>query len=137
MEIVVRRAIPHDGARIADIYNQGVQARTATFETDLRTVDDQKQWTAEHAGVPAVLAVVSRLVVGFAHAAEPIGPVRVIGEEDDSQRRDQTDRHAHRHQNSPLAVWDTARNPRWVKSAWVRTTFPVLHTGQAKANSKR
>ncbi len=69
MEIVVRRAIPHDGARIAAIYNQGIQARTATFETDLRTADDQRQWIAEHADAPAVVAVVRGIVVGFAHAA--------------------------------------------------------------------
>ncbi len=36
MEIVVRRVIPDDGARIADIYNQGIQARTATFEHNTR-----------------------------------------------------------------------------------------------------
>ena len=69
MEIVVRKAVPSDGARIADIYNQGIQARTATFETDLRTAEEQQQWLEEHAGAPAVVAVVNGGVVGFAHAA--------------------------------------------------------------------
>ncbi|NMP24670.1 arsinothricin resistance N-acetyltransferase ArsN1 family A [Sulfobacillus harzensis] len=69
MEIVVRRAVPDDGSRIADIYNQGIQARMATFETDLRTADEQRQWIEEHSGAPAVVAVVNGVVVGFAHAA--------------------------------------------------------------------
>ena len=70
MDIIVRPALPTDAARIADIYNQGIQARTATFETDLRTAEDQERWILEHPGAPAVVAVSDGEVVGFAHAGE-------------------------------------------------------------------
>lgn len=44
MEITIRRAVPVDGARIADICNQGTQTRTTTFETELRTAEDRQRW---------------------------------------------------------------------------------------------
>lgn len=68
MDVVIRTAVPTDGARIADIYNQGIQARTATFETELRTSDDRTQWLEEHLDAPAVVAVLNGSVVGFAYA---------------------------------------------------------------------
>lgn len=39
-----RNATPEDCARIAAIYNQGIEGRGATFETRLRTPDDIKAW---------------------------------------------------------------------------------------------
>jgi phosphinothricin acetyltransferase len=48
MDIIVRRAVPTDGARIADIYNQGIRARTATFETELRSAEERQKWLEEH-----------------------------------------------------------------------------------------
>lgn len=40
----VRPATLNDAATIADIYNQGIEDRTATFETRLRTADDIAVW---------------------------------------------------------------------------------------------
>ncbi|MHB8596523.1 MAG: arsinothricin resistance N-acetyltransferase ArsN1 family A [Ktedonobacteraceae bacterium] len=40
----VRTAIQEDAAAIAYIYNQGIEDRIATFETDLRTEEDVKMW---------------------------------------------------------------------------------------------
>jgi L-amino acid N-acyltransferase YncA len=40
----VRRAEPADAPRIAEIYNEGIRGRQATFETRERTVDDILQW---------------------------------------------------------------------------------------------
>ena len=70
MEVTIRRAVPVDGARIADIYNQGIQARTATFETELRTAEDRQRWLEEHQNVPAVIALADSGVIGFAYAGE-------------------------------------------------------------------
>lgn len=70
MDVIIRRAVPSDGARIADIYNQGIQARTATFETELRTAEDRQKWLKEHQNVPAVVGVIDEKVIGFAYAGE-------------------------------------------------------------------
>jgi L-amino acid N-acyltransferase YncA len=40
VEITVRPAIEADGEAIAEIYNQGIEERQATFETRLRTAAD-------------------------------------------------------------------------------------------------
>jgi len=40
----VRTATPADAARIAYIYNQGIEDRIATFETNPRTVKDIEGW---------------------------------------------------------------------------------------------
>jgi phosphinothricin acetyltransferase len=42
----LRPATPHDAAAIALIYNQGIEDRLATLETELRTADDRRQWLA-------------------------------------------------------------------------------------------
>lgn len=39
-----RPASPHDAAAIAAIYNQGIEDRVATFETDLRAAADVARW---------------------------------------------------------------------------------------------
>jgi phosphinothricin acetyltransferase len=38
--LVVRLAVPADAAAVAEIYNQGISERGATFETQPRTADD-------------------------------------------------------------------------------------------------
>jgi phosphinothricin acetyltransferase len=40
----VRAATQDDAGRIALIYNQGIEERTATFETRLRTEEDIRRW---------------------------------------------------------------------------------------------
>jgi phosphinothricin acetyltransferase len=44
MTVSVRAATPEDAARIAQIYNEGIEDRVGTFETRLRTVDDVRAW---------------------------------------------------------------------------------------------
>lgn len=82
MDVMVRRAVPTDGKRIADIYNQGIRARTATFETELRSAEERQKWLEEHQDVPAVVGVVDGSVIGFAYAGEyrPRSCYRGIGE---------------------------------------------------------
>jgi phosphinothricin acetyltransferase len=43
-ERFVRAAIVSDAARIAEIYNQGIEDRIATFETEPRTVQKIRTW---------------------------------------------------------------------------------------------
>jgi phosphinothricin acetyltransferase len=40
----LRPATGHDAAAIALIYNQGIEDRLATLETELRTADERRQW---------------------------------------------------------------------------------------------
>jgi len=42
--MITRAAVPGDSAEIARIYNQGIEDRTSTFETRLRTEDDIRAW---------------------------------------------------------------------------------------------
>jgi L-amino acid N-acyltransferase YncA len=59
-----RLATTADAAAIAEIYNQGIADRVATFETRLRTVDDIRGWfTATH---PSVVVVAENEVIAFA-----------------------------------------------------------------------
>jgi phosphinothricin acetyltransferase len=60
----VRPANPPDAADIARIYNQGIEDRTATFETRPRTASDIREWFD---GVHPVVVVEDRdPVVAFA-----------------------------------------------------------------------
>lgn len=62
------RPVQHDdAAAIADIYNQGINERIATFETELRTVEAMTAWVAEHEErYPALVAEVDGQVAGWA-----------------------------------------------------------------------
>jgi len=42
----VRPATAKDAAVICEIYNQGIEDRLATLETELRTPDERRQWLA-------------------------------------------------------------------------------------------
>jgi L-amino acid N-acyltransferase YncA len=60
----IRPAIPADTAEIAEIYNQGIEDRVATFETRLRTAHDVAAWFD---GVhPIVVAEEEGQVIAFA-----------------------------------------------------------------------
>ena len=61
-----RRATPEDAAVIAQIYNQGMEDRTATFETTHRSAGDIRAWF-EH-GYPVHVAGVDQAVKAYAVA---------------------------------------------------------------------
>jgi len=46
--IEIRPAAAEDGEAIARIYNQGIEDRVATLETELRTADERREWLAAH-----------------------------------------------------------------------------------------
>ena len=64
MTPTVRPATPDDAAAIARIYNEGIEDRVATFETEPRTPADIEARIA--AGEPLVVAERSGAVVGWA-----------------------------------------------------------------------
>lgn len=65
-EIRIRPAIPADAGAIADIYNQGIEDRVATLETDLRTPDERRQWLAARSPRhPVIVAEAAGQVVGW------------------------------------------------------------------------
>lgn len=47
-DITVRAARREDAAAIAEIYNQGIRGRGATFETEERSVEERERWLASH-----------------------------------------------------------------------------------------
>ncbi len=72
--ILVRSAITDDAAAIADIYNQGIRARIATFETEERTAAERRAWLMGHdARYPVIVATATEnsgeRVVGWAAAS--------------------------------------------------------------------
>jgi L-amino acid N-acyltransferase YncA len=71
--ILVRVATVADAAAIAEIYNQGIEDRVATYETELRSAEDQQAWLQAIAGrYPAIVAQIDGEIIGWAGA----GPYR-------------------------------------------------------------
>ena len=69
----VRLAEPDDAEAIRAIYNLEVTESTVTFDLVPRSLDDQQEWLAQHAGVhPAVVAVEGGALLGFGS----LGPYR-------------------------------------------------------------
>ncbi|MEO8713612.1 MAG: arsinothricin resistance N-acetyltransferase ArsN1 family A [Acetobacteraceae bacterium] len=74
IQVAVRPARLEDAAAIAEIYNQGIRARIATFETEERTPEERRAWIAQHdERYPVVVATIgedgSERVVGWAGAS--------------------------------------------------------------------
>jgi L-amino acid N-acyltransferase YncA len=73
-ELSVRPARTDDAAAIARIYNQGIEERVATFETEPRSAAQMETWLAEKAGrYPVLVAERDGRVVAWA-AASPYRP---------------------------------------------------------------
>lgn len=65
-EITVRPATLDDAAAICEIYNQGIEDRIATLETDLRTPGERRQWLTAHGPRhPVIVAEAGGKVVGW------------------------------------------------------------------------
>ena len=56
--MLIRDATPEDAAAIALIYNQGIEDRVATLETELRSAEERREWLASHGERYPVLVVV-------------------------------------------------------------------------------
>jgi L-amino acid N-acyltransferase YncA len=65
-DVSIRPATPDDAAAICTIYNQGIEDRIATLETEPRTPEERRQWMgARAARHPVVVAVTGGQVVGW------------------------------------------------------------------------
>lgn len=65
--LVVRAAAASDLDAIREIYNQGIEDRVATLDTDPKTRDEMQAWWAQHGDRYAVLvAVDGDAIVGWA-----------------------------------------------------------------------
>jgi L-amino acid N-acyltransferase YncA len=65
----IRTATLADAAAIAEIYNQGVEERIATYETTPRSPADQQEWLQSIAGrYPAIVAQINTEIIGWAGA---------------------------------------------------------------------
>ena len=63
----VRGATAADSDRIAEIYNQGIEDRLATLETELRTAEERTEWLAARSPRhPVLVAERDGLVVAWA-----------------------------------------------------------------------
>ena len=68
-DVIARLARADDAAAIAHIYNQGIEDRVATFETEPRSTADIERLLAERAGrFPAVVVERNAQVVAWASA---------------------------------------------------------------------
>jgi L-amino acid N-acyltransferase YncA len=66
-ELTVRPARESDAEAIARIYNQGIEDRGATLETELRTSEERRRWmTARGPRHPVIVAEAAGTVVGWA-----------------------------------------------------------------------
>jgi L-amino acid N-acyltransferase YncA len=66
-QYVVRAAHEGDAEAISHIYNQGIEERIATLETELRTADERRSWLASRdARHPVIVAEHDGAVIGWA-----------------------------------------------------------------------
>jgi phosphinothricin acetyltransferase len=75
-DIHIRPATAADSAVIATIYNQGIEDRIATLETELRTPEERRQWLdARGPRHPVIVATADGHVVGWG-SLNPFSPRR-------------------------------------------------------------
>jgi phosphinothricin acetyltransferase len=66
MAISIRPAAEEDASAIASIYNQGIEDRGATFETEPRTATDILARLEDESRFPMLVAEDDGLVIGWA-----------------------------------------------------------------------
>ena len=69
----IRPATEADAAAICQIYNQGIEDRLATLETELRTPDERREWLAVRS--PRHPVVVCELAIPATASARPPTPL--------------------------------------------------------------
>jgi phosphinothricin acetyltransferase len=65
-DVIIREAMPRDAGAVARIYNQGIEDRGATFETEPRTAADIESRLEEGDRFPLLIAEREGAVVGWA-----------------------------------------------------------------------
>lgn len=65
--MLIRRATMEDAYALASIYNQALEERKATFETEPRSIEDREQWILNQGErYPILVAELNHQVLGFA-----------------------------------------------------------------------
>ena len=65
--LAIRRAMLDDLQDITDIYNEAIQKTVATFDTELKTLDEQNLWFEDHGPKnPIIIAEQDGVIVGWA-----------------------------------------------------------------------
>ena len=63
----IRKAIETDLEYITAIYNDAILTTTATFDTEIKTIENRKQWfTDRDKNFPVLVAEQDKIVVGYA-----------------------------------------------------------------------
>ena len=64
--LTIRKAILQDLPAITDIYNDAILKTTATFDTSIKTLEEQKTWFEKHGDkYPVLVAQQDNLIVGW------------------------------------------------------------------------
>ena len=65
--LAIRKALLNDLDSIAEIYNESILKTVATFDTEIKTYEEQKKWFQEHGPKnPILVAEQDGLVIGWA-----------------------------------------------------------------------
>lgn len=65
--LAIRKAILNDLDRITEIYNEFILKTVATFDTEIKTYEEQKKWFQDHGPKnPILVAEQNELVIGWA-----------------------------------------------------------------------
>jgi L-amino acid N-acyltransferase len=65
--LTIRRAKLNDLPAITDIYNEAIRNTTATFDTNEKTVEQQKEWFEKHDDKhPIIVALEGEEIIGWA-----------------------------------------------------------------------
>lgn len=76
-ELRLRLATEADAEAICRIYNQGIEDRLATLETELRTVEERRTWLTSRG--PRHPVIVAEVVVAGTVVAGAASPARFVG----------------------------------------------------------
>jgi phosphinothricin acetyltransferase len=69
--LTIRKATTKDLMEITIIYNEAIMKTVATFDTELKTIDEQKKWFERHGPKnPIIVAELNKKVVGWAALSE-------------------------------------------------------------------
>jgi L-amino acid N-acyltransferase YncA len=65
--LIIRPAKPDDITAITDIYNEAILTTDATFDTEIKTIESQKEWFGNHGSRnPVIVAENETKVIGWA-----------------------------------------------------------------------
>ncbi len=65
--LIIRPAKPDDLTAITEIYNEAILTTDATFDTETKTVESQKEWFESHdSRNPIIVAEIDKKIIGWA-----------------------------------------------------------------------